>query len=245
MEAILYVAGRSVRLGAALTAGHKVLLEFGGMSLLERHLMHLANLSITQLTVVTGFAAEQVRACFPELSRKYQVEIAELHNPDFTEGSVLSMNVSLPVLERLREPVLLMDGDVLYGERMLARLVQSPTRTAMLVDRNFSTADDDPVLVPMRGGKPFDFVKKWKGEAVTIGESVGFFKIAAEDLPVLVSETKLRSARSRSDSYDDVIRALVQRGLFGAEDVTGLPWTEVDFPEDINYARDVILPLLT
>jgi choline kinase len=96
----------------------------------------------------------------------------------------------------------------------------------------------------MRRGKPFDFVKKWNGEAETIGESIGFFKIAPEDLPALADETRQRSARSRADSYDDVLRALVQRGLFTAEDVTGLPWTEIDFPQDIEYAENVILPAL-
>ena len=98
----------------------------------------------------------------------------------------------------------------------------------------------------MRHGKPFDFVKKWKGEAQTItqsiGESIGFFKIAPEDLPALINETCHRAARSRSDSYDDVLRALVQRGLFAAEDVTGLPWTEIDFPEDYRRAVEVVLP---
>lgn len=244
MEAILYVAGRSLRLGAALTAGHKVLIEFGGKSLLERHVMNLDRLGIRMLTVVTGFAAEKVRARFSELSSRYNVEIAEVHNADFTEGSVLSMNVSVPVLARLREPVLLMDGDVLYDMGMLERLVQSSSASALLVDRNYSTADDDPVLVPMRGGKPFDFVKKWTGEAEAIGESIGFFKVAAEDLATLIAETKERSARARSDSYDDVLRALVQRGVFGAEDVTGLPWTEIDFPQDIEYAEKVILPAI-
>ena len=233
-----------MRLGAALTAGHKVLIEFGGKSLLERHVMHLAQLEIRKLTVITGFAADKVRARFSDLSARYKVQITEIHNPDFTEGSVLSMNVSIPALKAMREPVLLMDGDVLYDIRMLERLVQSPARTALLVDRNYSTADDDPVLVPMRGGKPFDFVKKWKGEAQTIGESIGFFKVAAEDLPALIDETKSRSARSRSDSYDDVLRVLVQRGIFGAEDVTGLPWTEIDFPQDIEFAKKVVLPAL-
>lgn len=233
-----------MRLGAALTAGHKVLIEFEGKSLLERHFNHLHQLGIGKLTVVTGFAAEKVRARFSELSARYKIHVQEIHNADFTEGSVLSMNVSLPVLERAKEPVLIMDGDVLYDIRMLERLVRSSARTALLVDRNYSTADDDPVLVPMRGGKPFDFVKKWKGEAETIGESIGFFKVAVEDLPALVAETRERSARSRADSYDDVLRVLVQRGLFGAEDVTGLPWTEVDFPQDIEYAEKVVLPAL-
>jgi choline kinase len=29
---------------------------------------------------------------------------------------------------------------------------------------------------------------------------------------------------------------------FGVEDVTGLPWIELDFPEDLGRARNEILP---
>jgi choline kinase len=244
MDAILYVAGRAHRLGTALTKGHKVLLEFGGKSLFERHVLMLERLGVKSLHVVTGHGRADLQRAITELSTRYQVALREIFNANYTEGSVLSMNTSVPVLAQLREPVLLMDGDVLYDIRMLERLVQSKSKSALLVDRNYSTADDDPVLVPMRSGKPFDFVKKWQGEADTIGESIGFFKIGAEDLPALIKETQDRSARSRTDSYDDVLRALVQRGLFGAEDVTGLPWTEIDFPQDIDYAENVILPAL-
>jgi choline kinase len=28
------------------------------------------------------------------------------------------------------------------------------------------------------------------------------------------------------------------------EDVTGLPWTEIDFPDDLAFARTVVLPSL-
>ena len=31
-------------------------------------------------------------------------------------------------------------------------------------------------------------------------------------------------------------------GTFGFEDITGIPWTEIDFPDDVVHARDVILP---
>ena len=34
----------------------------------------------------------------------------------------------------------------------------------------------------------------------------------------------------------------MKAGRFGHEDVTGLPWTEVDFPKDIEYARQTVLP---
>ena len=101
------------------------------------------------------------------------------------------------------------------------------------------------MLVPVKNGRPFEFRKKWTGEADFVGESIGFFKIAPEDLPLLKDETRARSAgREIRDSYDDVIRTLVLADRFCYNDVTGMPWTEIDFPEDILRARDVILPAL-
>lgn len=245
MNAILYVAGRATRLGEHTQGRHKVLLEFGGQSLLERHVMWLARLRVPKLFVVTGHLREQLQAVFPVLQARHGVEIVELFNAAFVEGSALSMHTSLPALEMVQDSVLLMDGDVLYDLRMLRRLVESPHRTALLVDRGYSTADDDPVLVPMRNGKPFDFIKKWRGEADSIGESVGFFKVAAADLPLLIAETKGRfTGAGRADSYDDILRVLVRDGRFGAVDVTGVPWTEIDFPADLEYANQVILPAL-
>jgi len=88
-------------------------------------------------------------------------------------------------------------------------------------------------------------VKRWQGTADAIGESVGFFKVDPADLPVLIRETERRSeGAGRNDSYDDVLRVLVQAGRFGAEDITGMPWTEIDFPSDLDRARRMILPRL-
>jgi choline kinase len=245
MNAILYIAGRAVRLGQHAQERPKVLLEFNGQTLLERHVMLLARLRVTKLFVVTGHRRELLQAVFPALQLRYGIEIEEMYNADFAEGSALSMHTSLPALEAARDSLLIMDGDVLYDLRMLKRLIESPHRTALLVDRDYSTADDDPVLVPMRNGKPFDFVKKWSGQADSIGESIGFFKMDVADLPRLIAETKARfTGPGRKDSYDDILRVLVREGRFGAVDVTGIPWTEIDFPADLEYAEKVVLPAL-
>jgi choline kinase len=249
MHAILYIAGRAIRLGPIATARNKVLLDFEGKSLLERHVMILAKLGVSKLYLVTGHLRENIQEVMPHLSQRYGLALEELYNADFTEGSVLSMHASLPALANVTDSVLLMDGDVLYDARMLQRLLDSPHRTALLVDRDYSTIDDDPVLVPLRSGRPFEFVKKWKpapGEVTaTVGESVGFFKVHSADLPVLIRETCGRAfGPARADSFDEVLRILVKQGLFGAEDVTGLPWTEIDFPHDLDYAAKFILPAL-
>jgi len=247
MQAIIYAAGVGMRLKSASGDRPKILLEFSGKSLLERHLERLREVGIRHLTLVCGYQHQLIEQLLPPLRQLYGLEIQQLINPDYTEGSILSLRTSIPVLQSLArdEPVLLMDGDVLYPTEILRRLVDSPQRTALVIDRNYSTADDDPVLVPIANGRPFDFVKKWKGEAAQVGESIGFFKVSPEDLLDLINLTQSMSAgKGRAASYDDVLRKLVQAGRFGHEDVTGLPWTEIDFPEDLERANVEVLPAI-
>jgi len=242
LKAIICAAGRGVRLGAS---SPKILLEFGGRTLLEWHALRLREVDLEDVVLVTGHLREQIASVLPGISARHGLRIRELVNERFQEGSVLSLATALPEFEVSREPILLMDADVLYPAQMLERLLRSSDGTTLLLDRNYSTRDDDPVLVPVKNDRPFEFRKKWTGEADFVGESVGFFKIALEDLPMLIDETRARSAgREVSDSYDEVLRALVLADRFCYNDVTGMPWTEIDFPQDVLHAQDVVLPAL-
>lgn len=245
MHAFIYAAGRGIRLQGKLGDQPKILLEFGGRTLLDWHCERLVAVGCEEVMVVTGYQHPAVGATLPALAARHGLRVRSRLNPDFTEGSVLSLAVTLPELEATREPVLLMDGDVLYPAEMLRRLWASPHRTALLMDRDYSTADDDPVLVPVRAGRPFDFRKQWTGTADQVGESIGFFKLDPADVPALAAATRRRlTGPGRLDSYDEVLRELVMAGHFGCEDVTGLPWTELDFPEDVARAERAVLPAI-
>lgn len=245
MKAIIYAAGIGKRLEGRFGPRPKLLLEFGGRSLLDWHMQRLKEIGCDELVVITGYLRETLEAEVARLGQHHALLTRTRNNPDYTEGSVLSFATSIPELESQSEPMLLMDGDVLYPTAMLRQLWLSVHPTALLVDREFSTADDDPVLVPMRAGKPFDFRKKWSGEADSVGESIGFFKLDPADLPRLIEDTQRRvQSGDRAASYDDVLRVLVTEGRFGAEDVTRLPWTEIDFPEDADRAEKEVLPAI-
>jgi len=242
LNAIICAAGRGIRLGAT---SPKILLEFGGRTLLEWHAMRLQECGIRAATIVTGHLREQIAAALPSIQSRHGVFFREIVNERFHEGSVLSLAAALPEIERSRDGVLLMDADVLYPAAMLKRLIASQPPTALLLDREFSTSDDDPMLVPVQEGSPIDFRKGWTGQADFVGESVGFFTIAVADLPMLSAETRSRSVGvDCRDSYDDVLRAMVLAGRFGFVDVTGMPWTEIDFPGDLVRARDEVLPAI-
>ncbi|MFP6730890.1 MAG: phosphocholine cytidylyltransferase family protein, partial [Alphaproteobacteria bacterium] len=54
-------------------------------------------------------------------------------------------------------------------------------------------------------------------------------------------------ADMRFELYDEALRGMLitdPPGAFGFEDVTGLPWTEIDFKEDIDHANRVVMEKL-
>jgi choline kinase len=79
------------------------------------------------------------------------------------------------------------------------------------------------------------------------GESVGFFRFA----PDVAAELAERAAAyvfsgGSGLEYEEPIRDMILAGppdRFGFEDISGLPWTEIDFPEDVEKAK-ALLPEL-
>ncbi len=240
MHAIILAAGVGNRLGP-LGAGPKSLLEFGGRSLLERHFAALAALGVGEATLCVGFQAELLEA----VARAAPMPVNCVLNPDYRRGSIVSLWTARQALES-GEEIVLMDADVLYATSLLKRLVASRFRNCFLLDREFE-AGDEPVKLCVRGGRMVEFRKK-PDPAIShdfCGESVGFFKFDPVCAGALASLCELYIARGRQDEpYEEAIRDLIleARHPLGFEDITGLPWIEIDFPDDVERARREILP---
>ena len=81
----------------------------------------------------------------------------------------------------------------------------------------------------------------------TIGESVGFFRFdeaGAHRLAAIVSDY-VGSERANMP-HEEAVRDLFREGSQAVEvaDVTGLPWIEIDFPNDVSRAAREVLPQL-
>jgi choline kinase len=140
-----------------------------------------------------------------------------------------------------------MDADVLYDYRLMARLVESRHVNCFLMDREIEPGEE-PVKLCVREGRLVDFHKVARGACDYYGESVGFFRLSPPVAARLAARAEAYiSGGRRGEWYEEAIRdELVESeaGTFGFEDVTGLPWIEIDFPEDVARARDEILPRL-
>ena len=246
MHAIILAAGRGNRLAEFNPDGRpKCLLEFGGRSLLARQLDALFRCGIRQVTLVVGYQADMIidhvatLACRPE--------VAFVYNPAYLQGSVLSLLAAREIMTS-GESVLVMDADVLFHPQIMRRLIESPHQNCYLIDRDFA-AGDEPVKIAIHQGRMVEFRKALPADLKfdTLGESVGFFKfndkIAAE-----ISQTcSGYNAEGLLDApHEEALRdvLLAMPSEFSCEDVSGLPWLEVDFPEDIERAIKLVLPAI-
>lgn len=244
MRAIILAAGVGQRLNNT-HRGPKSLLTFGSKSLLQRHLENLAQLGIDHIAICVGYEADKIRHAVAESG--FAMQTSTVLNPDFRAGSVVSLWTMRHYLCAGGD-VLLMDADVLYRPDLLARLVHTTHANCFLLDRDFEPGLE-PVKLCVRGRTLVEFRKQLPSDLQYdfAGESVGFFRFDEETAARLARQTEayVRDGR-HGEPYEDAIRDLLLAAPenFDFEDVTGLPWVEIDFPEDIERAQHEILPQL-
>lgn len=240
MKAVILAAGVGRRIGLDIP---KCLLEFGEKTLLQRHVEILRGCGIDDLTIGVGHKAAEIERALAKLDGGQSVRV--VHNPDYAQGSVVT-------LWHLREcfvtsvDVLLMDADVLYDHRMIERLIESPHRNCFLLDRDLESGDE-PVKICVRDGRLVEFRKQVEVACDYFGESVGFFRLSNPMAKELIyAMARYIDVGDLDTPYEEALRdvLLAAPDQFGFEDITGLPWTEIDFPKDIERARDEILPRL-
>lgn len=245
MQAIILAAGIGKRLSAVIPDSPKCLLEIGGKSLMQRHIELLETLDVEHLHLVVGYQAGQISAHLASIQPTLPITL--LHNPDYTLGSGVSLNCASEALNA-GDDILLMDADVLYSPEILRSLMNSPQRNCLLIDRDFESGDE-PVKICLRSGQVVEFRKRLCPllDYDSAGESVGFMRFAPDVAAALATQVGYYVHGGMPDApHEEALRDLILAapGLFTAEDVTGEPWIEIDFPEDLQRAREQILPAI-
>jgi choline kinase len=242
MNVAMLAAGVGHRLGMGEDAPPKALLRFDGHTLLERHLDILAHFGLFHLTLVVGHQAHAIDQELRAIGAEDRVRTR--FNPDYRRSSLLSLSMLRDVL-RAGEPVVYMDADVLYDWRLLERLLGSAHADCILIARG----DPDPewLEVRIREDRIVAFDK-----CITVAdcdlraEWVGIARFSAATAARLAAAIERYVESGEVDViYEKPIRdVILATGAFGFEDVTDLPWIEIDFPEDVQRARLEILPRL-
>ncbi len=239
MKAIILAAGVGKRLASVAAGQPKCLIEIGGQSLLSRHLDRLSYLSIRQVVIVVGYEQQRIRdavalSAFPG-TVKFVV------NEQYTRGSITSFWEARAEID---EDVVMMDADVLYHPDILRRLVESPNSNALLVDETVAQETEE-CMVAIQNERVISLSKSLPAQYDFAGEGVGFLKVRQEDGPQLIQSVQGSIEAGKLDmEYEDALKDFFDKVDVGYERIGGLPWVEIDFPEDIQRAEREVLPAL-
>ena len=246
MHAIILAAGQGERLAEFIPEGlPKCLLEIGGRSLLSRQLEVLYEQGIKQVTLVVGYAAEAIIEHVGALA--VRPEVALVYNPAYSRGGVLSLAAAKEVMTNC-ETVLVLNADVLFHPKIVQRLVESEHQNCFLIDRDYEPGNE-PVKIALRNDRIVEFRKSLPAglEFETVGASVGFFKFDG-NIAVRIAQVcdGYRKEGLLGAPHEEAMRdiALALPAAFACEDITGLPWIELDIPEDVERAIKYVLPVI-
>ena len=235
-KAIILSAGQGSRLGHLTNDSPKCLIDFGGRSLLDRQLDTLAASGVEEAVVVTGFRDDKIEAALARRSGGPRVRT--VFNPFY---KVADNTGSLYMArEELAGDVLVWNGDTMVSRELMARVVGNDrSGICVTIDRKDTYDADDMKVV--EGGGRLRAIGKRLGAGVN-AESIGLlaFRAGGAERFREAIEQAMRSPEGTTIWYLRVIHHLAQVSDVWTLDISGEEWGEVDFPEDVERARELV-----
>jgi choline kinase len=232
-QAVILAAGQGRRLNGSAEGHPKCLLRVGELTLIERQIAIMHAAGVNRIAVVIGHEADAVRSTVG-------------HQCDFIANDRYAETNSLFSLWQCRHwvtgPFVLMNCDVLAHPDIYHRVMA--TNGSALAFDSTSGSDDEEMKVALRDGLVRGLSKTMSSEQVC-GENVGILQFDAEGAERLFHEADRLVEDGRiNDWAPAAVSRLAGRHSIRAVDIAGLPWTEIDFPEDLACADRDVLPCI-
>lgn len=233
--AVILVAGVGERLRPLTNDRPKALMELGGETILGRAIRLLTAHGVQEIVLATGYREDQIRRKVQDLG----VKIELVPNPEYqsTQNSVSLLACRRALADK---SFFKLDGDVVFRSEVLTRLANSSAPLSVATDASRSL-DEEAMKVRIEAGRIRAFGKHLEqAHAETIGVEC---LSASAGVRVFDAIERAVAAGQKSLYYEDFYSELIRADELDAEavDVSDLPWAEVDTPEDLERARELVL----
>ena len=238
MRGIILAAGKGSRLNGTAGESPKCLVKVGGVSLVERQINVLRGAGVEDITIVVGCQADRVRKVCGQ-------SVTYIENARYAQtNSLYSLWMARPLLY---EGFVVLNCDVLFQPVLLDDLLSSRHENALLLEyREWASAPygDEEMKVKVQGGRVTEMSKDM-APADADGENLGIVKFGVTGGAALVEiMDRLVAAGGTRDWAPKAFAAFAQRHELFAVGTRGLPWIEIDFPEDYERAVRDVLPAM-
>jgi choline kinase len=231
MDALILAAGSGRRLRHDRP---KCLVDLGGRTLIDHQLEALSWAGVQRVVVVAGYHADDVREALPP-------GMPVVINPDYADtNSLYSFWLGR---DEVGEEVLVLNGDVLFHP-VIARALVRRSRSALAYDSCSGRQAEEMKLI-IRGGGLAAMSKTLAPER-SCGENVGMIRLsgAATEAAFDIAGRLVAAGRTQ-DWVATAVNRVAREHRIDCMDVAGLPWTEIDFPDDLARAREHVLPAIS
>ncbi len=139
-------------------------------------------------------------------------------------------------------PFILLNCDLFFSPEILERLLDAPPNS--LAYDSTSSRGREQTKIAVKEGRVVDIGKDVPAASAR-GESLGTLKFDAEGAKAMFSaaDRLIREGNERAWVIEATRAAATQVGIH-AINVAGLPWTEIDFPYDLDVARREVWPTI-
>lgn len=233
MQAVILAGGMGSRLEQLTGGKPKCLAEIGGRPLILHQLEALSDHGVGPVLMVVGYNHEAIREVVGP-------RVEYLVNERFRDtNSLYSLWLAR---EWVNGPFVLLNSDLFFEPEILARLLEEPGN--VLAYDSTSSRGREQTKVAIRGRKVIDLGKDLP-PASARGESLGLLKFEADGAKAMmeVAAQQIEGRHEQAWVIEATSAVCKMVPVYGTN-VAGLPWTEVDFPHDLEEARRAVWPAI-
>lgn len=229
MKAVILAAGVNSRLREVAKDIPKCLLKVGNTTIIDyqiKLLTSIGRLRLQDIYVIGGYKIEK-------LDYLKDLGVHVVYNPKFKEfNNIYSFYLASNFVD---EDFILFNGDTLADKRIFGKLVNSHYKTAFVVD-NVKKLGEEEMKVLVKDDKILRFGKEIDPKAAQ-GEYIGYAKFGLKDAILIFDCIEKLLKEGKTDIwYENAINYVLDEINAFAVYTYGLPWIEIDTPEDYKKA---------
>jgi HAD superfamily hydrolase (TIGR01450 family) len=238
MNGVILAAGIGSRLRPLTLQKPKACVTVDGTPILARQLHAYADAGVTDVTVVAGYLADDVRALCEEMGEaRPELDVTVRESEVFANTDNM-YSLYLAREDVAGEPFVLSNGDVAFDRELLADLLDAEADSAIATD--VGAHSDEGMKVTVEESDRVTHIDKSVPPEVARGVSTDVYRFSAEFSEMLFEE--MARTIEREGDYTDWTEAAIDRLVRNrdhdveAVDVSGRDWVEIDDFADLMTA---------
>lgn len=246
--AMIIAAGAGKRMSTSTAHRPKMFLEVHGRRLIDYQFAHLKARGISHVIMATGHMHELVVDTLGRQHMGIRIRYAE-NSAYASTGSACSLLGCRSIWQEAPQDVLFLHSDILYDPAILDLVLSSKHAIVLALDDTYETITNDEVVMTGQAGA-VQAVHQGRIPATHgfVGEIVGINRWSKEFLADLFEYLDLTLSRSdKADHYEFLTVGLARKRKHRMNYVStnGLSWININYEEDLQYARDTVYPAIT